>query len=451
MTMAFTDRELNKRIDAFLSRASAYGTLGTSKKDDLLELLKEPDPGDWDAVRETLQQQKKRFASWLGITKKTAVKGTAGSIDNLLVLINSFILLFVILALLPVFYIYRETTWIIPVVLFCPLVHFLAFRLARNPEVSPSRTKNMHLFAAVVSIVPLFCLAVFVAGMVRQNGLQPYLAGAAGILWIVHLLLVALLIRTENGFYCALILSAIAVSFGLLATRHGFAGVSCLHLLLAMFLYCLAGRAGNGKIGISPIRAHAVAGVFLTGAFVGLCSSLVVTDSLPGKGYFVATLVLYAAALVFLPAAIQGEADRLSNAWLKNGWRALLASTWLFFGLALLARGSFGVPGLAVRGGEPLYLPLSVCLIMGLAWSLLLLYEQFLATNDFDLTVFGVFSFFLIVCLTGGYGILAFKVAHFPALLLAAGVFAATLRLRRQYAAVFPPEPGPRILPAAKV
>ena len=445
--MAFTDKELNKKIDSFLTRACAGGVLGISKKIDLQTLLEERDPDDGNAVRETLKQQKKRLVAWLGITRKTTAEGAAGSIDNLLVLINSFVLLFVIIALVPVLFIYRDKTWIIPVALFCPIVHFFAFRLARNPEVSPSRTKNMHLFSAVVSIVPLLCLADFVAGIVRQAGFGHYLMAAAGALWIVHLLLVAVLIRTEGGFYWSLFLSDIVVSVGLLRIGRDFAGAVCLQLLLAMFLYSLAGWARSGKSAMSPARLHECAGVFLGLGFISL-GILLISGTPLVKSYFVTGLVLYAAALAFLPLAIQSEDARLSSKLVRNGWKAMLAVTWLFFGLALLARGAFGVQGLQVIGGEVPRAPLYVFLIVMLAWSLLLLYEQFLATSEFDTNIFTIASLVLLGCLVAGYGVLALKVAHLLALLLAVGVFVVTMRLHGYYAAVFPPEPKHHLPPA---
>jgi peptidoglycan/LPS O-acetylase OafA/YrhL len=141
--------------------------------------------------------------------------------------------------------------------------------------------------------------------------------------------------------------------------------------------------------------------------------------------------------------AVRSETDRLSrkHAWVKNGWRVLLIMTWLFFGLALLACREIGAGGLTMGGDGPSRLPRYALLIMALAWSLLLLYEQFLATNDFNVNTFSFASLLLLGCLAAGYWILGSKAAHVLALLLAAGVFAATFKLHKYYPTVFQPDP----------
>lgn len=152
------DHEL--KIGSFLYKACHKGLVGLGEKNDLLSLLKEREPPN-PVVRQELSRQKARFTAWLGMVRQTSQEGAAGKIDNLLVTINSFIAIFFVAALVPVFYIYREVTWIIPVLLACPLIHIAAWRLSRNPDVDRVFVKSMHLFAAVASGIPLLCLTAY--------------------------------------------------------------------------------------------------------------------------------------------------------------------------------------------------------------------------------------------------------------------------------------------------
>lgn len=402
------------------------------QKIDLETLLAEKDAPD-HSVRRELTWLKTQLITWLGITRQTIAGGAAGKIDNLLYAINGFIVFFCIAALLPVLYIYREQTWVIPFVLICPAIHFIAWRFSRSGDVSPARIKNMHLFAAVISIVPLGYIALYAAPYLgfaaRDKAFLWGVPAAAGV-WVVYTVVVSCLIRTENGLYCSLFVVGLVANAGLIAGRRDLAGSSCLNLMIAGGLLCLAGKARGGRYSISADRLHVTAGFFLTAAFVLLACLLMNQDYLRGVGEFEMAAVFYVVALALLPAVLKSEAVRLAGDRLKNCRVVLLAGTWLYFGFALLLRwGSAPHAMYGFLDEGIIYLPLYGLVLIALLWSFWMLHEQLVAKNGFDLNIFVYAAFILIVCLVATYFILALHFGYVAALGVAVLVLAVNARM----------------------
>lgn len=428
--MAFKDTGLNVKINSFLDKANHGNALGLTEKLDLQELLIEPDPPNY-AVREELTNQRMRLIAWLGITRRTSDGGEAGKIDNLMVLINSFILLFCIAALAPVMFIYRTKTWIIPVLLICPIIHLIACRLARNPGVEISRIKSMHLFAAVFSIVPLACLAYYLNDCFDFSGNRSILWGAVGGLWIVYTILVAALIRTESGFYWSLFIVGIGANYLMIRLRMDFVGAVSMNLLIGTLMLFLAGMSRKDGLAMPAGRLSMVAAFFVGLAFGMLAYFLVHFGRYGAHARFIVALPLYAVALAFLPSVIKAEAARLAGDKWKKGCLTLLAVTWLYFGLALLfgwiVGEYFSVNSLRALVYARVFLGAALAVV--LAWSLWFLYEQFVADKDFDINVFSSAALLLILCLVTGFVLLIRNVGYVAALLLAIAVFALNLKL----------------------
>lgn len=428
--MAFKDTGLNVKINSFLDKACRGDALGLTEKLDLQELLIEPDPPN-HAVREELANQKKRLIAWLGITRRTSDGGEAGKIDNLLVLINSFILLFCIAALAPVMVIYRTKTWIIPVLLICPIIHLVACRLGRNPGVEIARIKSMHLFAAVFSIVPLACLAYYLNDYFHFSGNRSLLWGTVGGLWVVYTILVAALIRTESGFYWSLFIVGVGANYLMIRLRMDFVGTVTMNLLIGTLTQFLAGMSRKDGLPMSAGRLSVVTAFFVGLAFGVLAYFLMHFGRHGAHARFIVALPLYVVALAFLLGVIKSEAARLSGDRLKTCCLALLVATWLYFGLALLfgwvVSEYYGANSLRALVHARVFLGVALAVI--LAWSLWFLYEQFTADKDFDINVFSFAALLLILCLATGFGLLIRNAGYVVALLLAVAVFALNLKL----------------------
>lgn len=427
--MAFTDTILNGKIRTFLDKSHLHNLLGSLEKIELHELLAERDPRD-NTVWIELGRQKARLIAWLGITKRTSQGGEVGKIDNLLVAINGFVLLFCLAALVPVFFLSWDRSWIIPVVLLCPFIHFLAHRLSRSPDINQARIKNMHLFAAMISIVPLACLATYLMPYIGAPVRKEVALGCVACLWVAHTLVVSLLVRTENAFYCSLFLVGFVANAAIFFGLENFSGTVCLNLLLGTVLLWIAGGARAGKYSLPAGRMCVIAGIFVCLAFAVLLLFLVTLPRMARGGYNVG-LPMYALSLAFLPAVLGAEAARLSDNRLKDWFLALLPLTWLYFGLALLFGGAFGWRELRMGNLFPVLPYILLCVV--LVWSLWFLYEQFMAENDFDTNIFSFAAMAFVICMATGYCLLAFQVGYAAALALAVLVFTGVFRLRGRY------------------
>ena len=431
------DREL--KIGSFLYKACHKGLVGLGEKNDLLSLLKEREPSN-PAVRQELSRQKNRFTAWLGMVRQTSQEGAAGKIDNLLVTINSFIAIFFVAALVPVFYIYRDVTWIIPVLAACPLIHFAAWRLSGNPDVDRAFVKDMHLFAAVVSAVPMFFLALYASGYLECFQRGPVLAGTVACLWAAYTIVTALLIRTEKSFYFALFVGGFTANAALLGGRNDVAGTVSLNLLVAALLSCLAKKAAEGAYAMSAGRLRRTAGFFLV-----LALAFVFVLFSPGGRYgersgLGVAIPLYAAALALLPLVLKIEAGRLAENGLKRCSLALFTATWLYIGCALFGEAAFGVRDLGHDFSVDTFAHVFLYLLLGIAltWNIWLLYEQLAAKKGFNTSIFSFAALMLVVCLTTGYFVLALKIGYVAALCLAVAVFIVMVKLRKGY--VLPPD-----------
>lgn len=435
--MAFTNNDLNSKIRAFLGKARLDEIVGVPEKDGLLALLSERDQSSSSNVVGTeLSRLATRLSTWLGMTKKTTEGGEAGKIDNLLVLINSFVVIFCVAAIVPVLYIYRARTWIIPVLLICPCIHLIARRLSRNPDMPESRVKNMHLFAAMISIIPLMCLASYSIPYVGVFSQKEIFSGVIVALWVSYTVVVSMVIRTESGFYCSLYLVCLAVNAALFGGREDFPGTAMANLLIGAILICLAGRSRAGKNSLSAGRLYATA-VF----FIGLALVINTVLLLPKKGHSDLAPPLYGAALLLLPIVLKTESARLATDTRKNWCIALLVITWFYFGLTQLIKGTFGIRGLVsdawwmeVLIQASLYC--SLCIVC--AWSLWFLHEQFVALKDFDVDIFSFAAMVLIGCLAIGYYVLNVKIGHVAGLGMAIAVYLTVAKMRKQHES--PPE-----------
>lgn len=430
--MAFDRKILNMKITGFLNTAGMKGRISSKENIAMQILLAEKDPPD-HTVSEELTRQKKRFIAWLGVTKQTTGAGEAGKIDNLLVLINAFMVLFCVVAVVPVFFMYISKTWIIPVALLCPAIHIVAWRLARNPEVERSRIKSMHLTAAMISIVPLACVATYTANFLGNiNGEHVLAAIMAG--WAAYTVVVSLLVRTETGFYASLILAGLVLNICLGVGIRDYAGSASLNLCAATALLWFASRRGSENSEVSPGAIYWMGGLYLAFCFIFMAIFLMLLWSAEPQPTSYAALPLWAAALALLPFVIRNEAVRVAGDRLRSRLLFLLPVTWLFVGAAQFLAGAFGVEVLA-SSITAAALP-NACLFTLLAlvfvWSLWLFYRELMAENGFDANIFEIAGFFLVVDLVIVYFVLAARIGYSASLCLAVAVFVAVQKLRKR-------------------
>lgn len=435
--MTFNDKACNDSIDKFLNLANSRDVLSLEERLSVLGLLSEPEPPD-TAIWKEISSQKKKFVSWLGVHRRTVGEGEAGKIDTLLMAINGFVVLFSIAALLPVFVIYWNKTWIIPVLLLCPGIHFLAHRLAGNPDVDRATVKNLHLFAAIFSIVPLACLASYVAPYLGQALRARELAGMAAAAWAVYTVVVSLLTRTERAFYWSLFIVGGVLNLALFWGLRDYPGQVCLNICIGTLLLVLAGKSRSGKPAMSPGRLYMTAVVFMGLAFLFLLL-IILTDGLRINPDVVGFApYLYVPAVAMLPVVMKFETLRLGGDKLKNVYFAMLGVTWLYFGAVLLIFGTSGILRVSHAARVMLASRLSPILMLLLlfAWSLWFLYEQFMAEKEFDVNLFNAASFLMLACLIAGYFLLATRVGFVAALILAIACYVVVQKLRDRHAPI---------------
>lgn len=429
--MSLSDDLRTTKVREFLDRAAETDDITMEEKVGLQMLLEEPEPKGASAVAELFGQCKGLFAR-LGVTRRTATGGEAGKIDNLLVLVHAFAVLFCVAALTPCFFIYLDGTWFLPFLLFCPAVHFIAFRLARNPAIDPELPRGLHLFAALASIVPAFCLVVYLAPYIGSVADRPVLLAAPVAAWVAYMIVAAALLRTENAFLYTLFFIALLGNLAFFLYRD-IAGNAALNLLFATHLCYLAARARDGGWAFDPRRLGLWAGVFLGLAFAALFAvpRFIAGGTLPSP---VIAAIPYAAALILLPPLMRREAAGLDRKSLKISAMLLYPITWLHFGVVLWlgwALGGRGIAGDGVASDAAADVALAITFALAVAWTLWVVYRHFRAGNDFDDTVFGAAGLLLCAELFAAYVFLAAYVGYTAALALAVGVFVVTRKAMR--------------------
>lgn len=265
-------------------------------------------------------------------------------------------------------------------------------------------------------------------------------AGSVAGLWAAYIIVTALLIRTEAGFYWALFVGSFIAHAALIEGRRDLAGVICLDLLIATLLIWLAGKARAGVYAMSAGRLHRTAAFFLGVALAFVFALLAPMARYTGQSGLGLAIALYVIALALLPIVLKIEAGRLAENNLKRCGLALFTVTWLYFGLALFCEAAFGVGDVEPYFEFDTFAHVFLYLLLGitLAWSVWLLYEQFMTEKGFSSSIFSFATLVLVVCLAVGYFVLALQIGYVAALCLAVAVFAGTLKLRKGY--VLPPD-----------
>lgn len=432
--MTFTEKAMNAKISDFLHMERDRKILKNSECDEIIGLMGTPEPSS-GAVKKALAGQIGSLIAASGLKRHIAATGKAATIDSLRQLIIVFAVLFSVAALIPVLYIQREHTWIVPFLLFCPLVHFLAGRLARDPDVGWRTVRNMHLFAAAASVVPLVALAKYLEPHLRGGVDSRHVTAATAGAWLAYTLLVSLWIRTESAFYCSLFIAGGVLNAALLVGFHDYPGCCGLNLLFASLLLLLAEKARKGGLSLSPGRLRATAVFFMCLAFATISVAIARNSGSMPPRVFSCAPFLFPAALIALPFVLRGEKAGMENEPLKKIYLVLLGITWLALGgiLFILSLSHAVGVGSDVKRDLVRYVSPLCLLVLVFSWSVWFLYRQITGDGPFSLDAFQGLSMIMVLCLGCMYFVLSFRIGFLAGFLFAAACLYFTRKLQKRF------------------
>lgn len=370
--------DTKNKINDFLDGLVKEGSLDLGAQVAMRGILRRIEP-----FRKTLSEIHRSL--WRSLPARLGLKrGGAGAgqevaakLDNLLVALHGFAIIFTAAAVIPAGIIYRRYSWIVPFLLICPLWHLYASRVLNRRLGDGNRADRSHVAAGMFAIVPLaLSYAYFRATL--GIAFTPFAIPAA---WMLYTLVLALRLRTREAVDLAIWMGGIFMNALLLqaapspVSRVLSAGNALVALAMLCPPYPFRRETPDDDLAERRVRAGSFAVlsvIFAAVAWFDRDTAAVTGGALSGST--IACLL----ALPFFPFVLRRDAVRVADDFRRRHYLLNLAATGAFFLFVQLSLDYAGIKrtGRFLSAGRIDYLFLGWTYLLALSWSLWLFLGQ---------------------------------------------------------------------------